>query len=176
MRPRNRPKPEGDSAADYAVIYQSLGPKLMRVAMLMVGGDRPFAEDIVSAVFLKTYPKWQDGLVLNAGPYLRQAVIKQAMLTFRSLGSARHYQARQRSGESSGHAPDDQLADASVLGAALLLLPPKQRAAVVLRYYEDLSLEETAQVLKTTVGTVKKQVFRGLERLRTILEPQRGDW
>jgi RNA polymerase sigma factor (sigma-70 family) len=49
------------------------------------------------------------------------------------------------------------------------VLPPRQRAAIVLRYWEDRSVEETATALRVTTGTVKSQCAKGLERLRAVL-------
>ncbi len=54
---------------------------------------------------------------------------------------------------------------------ALQSLPPRQRAAIVLRYYEDLTERETADAMGCSIGTVKSQVFAGLEKLRVRLGP-----
>jgi len=62
--------------------------------------------------------------------------------------------------------PSDGVLDRMVLMDALAELPPRQRACVVLRYYEDLSVEAVADVLGCHVGTVKSQTARGLEALR----------
>jgi RNA polymerase sigma factor (sigma-70 family) len=62
-------------------------------------------------------------------------------------------------------------ADTSVdLRTALAAVPPRQRAAIVLRYYCDLSVEETATVLRCSPGTVKSQTARGLAALRRLLD------
>jgi RNA polymerase sigma factor (sigma-70 family) len=61
------------------------------------------------------------------------------------------------------------VADRLVLRAALMQLSPRQRAVVVLRYYTDLSEQETAAALNCSVGTVKTLASRGLARLRTLL-------
>ena len=61
--------------------------------------------------------------------------------------------------------PDDRL----VVLRALAKVPPRQRTALVLRYWEDLSVEETAQVMRCAAGTVKSQTVRGLTALRELL-------
>jgi RNA polymerase sigma factor (sigma-70 family) len=67
--------------------------------------------------------------------------------------------------------PFDGHEDAAVLAAALRRLPPRQRAVVVLRYGEDLSLVEVARLLGTSVGAVKAATVRALARLRSQLGP-----
>jgi DNA-directed RNA polymerase specialized sigma24 family protein len=66
--------------------------------------------------------------------------------------------------------PDDDPVTRVVVRAALAEVPPRQRAALVLRYYCDLSVEETAEVLRCSPGTVKSQTARGLAALRRGLE------
>jgi RNA polymerase sigma factor (sigma-70 family) len=65
---------------------------------------------------------------------------------------------------------DPDVGERERLRAALQLLRPEQRAAIVLRYFEDLSEADTAQALGVAVGTVKSMVSRGMERLRKELE------
>jgi RNA polymerase sigma factor (sigma-70 family) len=71
-------------------------------------------------------------------------------------------------------AADDQLADTDQIFRALQALPERQRTAIVLRYYGDLSEAETAATMGTAVGTVKSSVSRGLERLRAVMDQQGG--
>jgi len=66
-----------------------------------------------------------------------------------------------------GHADRDEVL------AALRSLGPRQRACVVLRYYEDLSVEQTADILGCSTGTVKSQAARGLETLRRAIDQRR---
>jgi DNA-directed RNA polymerase specialized sigma24 family protein len=70
---------------------------------------------------------------------------------------------------------DEHREDAIVLWAATRRLPPRQRAVLVLRYYEDLSEAEIARVLGIPVGTVKSLARRGLATLRRSLDAPRGD-
>ncbi len=70
---------------------------------------------------------------------------------------------------------DNAVDDADVLRRALLALPPRQRAAVVLRHYEDRSEAETAQVLGCSVGTVKSLSSRGLAALRAAASTEASE-
>lgn len=65
--------------------------------------------------------------------------------------------------------PEDDPTTRVALRQALAAVAPKQRAALVLRYYLDLSVEETAEILHCSTGTVKSQTARGLESLRRVL-------
>ena len=72
-----------------------------------------------------------------------------------------------------GHA--DEVAQSDWLWSALQELPARQRAAIVLRYYEDLTEAQTAEALGCAVGTVKSQVSAGLSTLRKTLDPHGGE-
>jgi RNA polymerase sigma factor (sigma-70 family) len=76
---------------------------------------------------------------------------------------------RQRGDDRGALALDDRLADADEMFAALRRLPERQRTAVVLRYYQDLSEAETAAAMGCSLGTVKSSVSRGLARLRSLM-------
>ncbi|MBV8291177.1 MAG: SigE family RNA polymerase sigma factor, partial [Mycobacterium sp.] len=67
------------------------------------------------------------------------------------------------------YGPEDQVVDRHVLWGALRSLAPKQRAAVVLHYYEALPIGEVASVMGTSVGTAKSHLSRGRARLRELL-------
>jgi RNA polymerase sigma factor (sigma-70 family) len=66
----------------------------------------------------------------------------------------------------------ESVAERDELFAALGTLPPKMRAVLVLRYWEDLSEQDTAAILDCSVGSVKSQASRGLARLRSLLRPK----
>lgn len=154
----------------YLEAYDLHAPRLYRVAVLLLRGNRHDADDAVQEVFLAAYGPWSDGRVADLGPYLRR------ILTNRITSRGRHHSvvdrhAQRLRGDDRGAIDVDVAATDHVdVQRALDSLPARQRAAVVLRYYEGLSIAETAQALSVTEGTVKSQVFDALHRLRGVME------
>ncbi len=158
------------SSAEFVEFASTRSPALFRAAFLMVG-DRGLAEDLLQEALTKTYVAWprlRD--VGSAEAYTRKAITTTAISWWRRKSWA---------GEVPRDDVTDQLADepgAAVderewLWQELQLLAPRQRAAIVLRYYEDLTEAQTADAMECSVGTVKSQVFDGLKRLRTRVGP-----
>lgn len=100
--------------------------------------------------------------------YLRRTVVNLANSFFRRRRLERAYLERESRAPEAFH-PEHDPGTRDALWRVLHALPPKQRAAVVLRFYEDLSEEETARLLGCPKGTVKSLVSRGLEALRRAL-------
>lgn len=149
--------------------FQAHNARAVRLAYLLCG-DRATAEDVVGTVWLKVHRRLQRGPIDDVGAYVRRAVVNEVNSAFRRL-ALRRREALRRSGDDRGvrgHA--EQIADADQLVRALAQLPQRTRAAVVLRYYDDLSVAQTAAVLGITQGTVKSSVSRGLSQLRGHLE------
>jgi RNA polymerase sigma-70 factor (sigma-E family) len=129
-------------------------------------GDWHMAEDAVATALAKLYPRWRK--LDRPDLYVKTMVYRAAIDEKRRPWRREH---------AAGDAmPDVALRDpASVtderlrVRAALREVSPRQRAALVLRYYLGLSLEETATVLGCNLGTAKSQVSRGLGKLRTLL-------
>jgi len=96
-------------------------------------------------------------------------VVNLANSHFRRLRTEREYVQRPRGEQPTPSAPD--VVSRLAMWQALQRLPQRQRAAIVLRYYEDLSEAATADVLRCPVGTVKSLVSRGLVRLRSEVTP-----
>ena len=155
--------------ADFGYLFEAHHKELFRLALLLTGGDRSLAEEAVSHAFLATLPRWRTGDVLEAVPYLRRAVVNQVNATFRRRRLERQEVARRNESKPPTSQGESAIDDRDVLWSALRLLPPKQRSAVVLRYYLDLSELETARLLRVSVGTVKSQTARGLVKLRQLL-------
>lgn len=154
--------------AAFAEFVAARGTALQRAAYLMVG-DVGLAQDLVQEALTKTYVAWprlRDPR--NAEAYTRKAITTTAIGWFRrKRWSAEKATAVLPEACRSGHA--DGVETRTLLMEALAQLPPRQRAAIVLRYYEDLTEPQTAAALDCAVGTVKSQVSAGLRTLRTLL-------
>jgi RNA polymerase sigma-70 factor (sigma-E family) len=140
---------------------------LLRLAFLLAG-DRGHAEDLVQTALMKTYRHW-DRIVRRGEP---SAYVRRALVTTHTSWRRRAWHREQPS----GRLPDVAAAEQSdrpdsgeELRRALLALPPRMRATVVLRYYEDLSELRTAQLMGCSESTVNTQAARGLARLRGVL-------
>ena len=141
--------------------------RLFTMAMLLTGGHRAEAEDLLQGAFERAYRRW--GRIARRAdpePYVRQILVNASVDRWRRL--RRHPEAPLTvTGFDPGTADAAAaLADRDLLLRGLAALPPRQRAVLVLRYFEDLSEAQTATVLGCTVGTVKSQTARGLARLR----------
>lgn len=145
------------------------GAALLRTARLMCRVPED-AEDVCQAALERAYRNWGR---IRAGhdpaPYVRRILLnlvfsrsrRASLLTFVSLGSTPEPVAESRAGA---------LEVRRELIRSLRALPPRQRAVLVLRYWEDLSEVETAEALGCSVGTVKSQASRGLARLRGLVD------
>jgi RNA polymerase sigma factor (sigma-70 family) len=151
---------------EYAPLYDEHHERLYRVALLLCHGSQAMAEDAVAETFLRIHPAWAEGRIENFFPYARQTLVNHVMGQYRTDQVATRYAGTQR-GDGRGDRPiDDSIADASTTFQLLEQLAPRQRTAVVLRYFEDLSEAETADQMGCSVGTVKSQTARAFTRLR----------
>jgi RNA polymerase sigma-70 factor (sigma-E family) len=145
-------------------LYRAHAAEALRLGYLLTG-DRTLAEDLVQDAFVKVLGRFHDLRNRDAfWWYLRKTIVNLSTSYFRRRGVERAWLARQRP-EEAVTAPRD-LAERDRLRTALMTLRPEQRAAIVLRFYEDLSEADTADALGMPLGTVKSTVSRGLERLR----------
>ena len=157
-----------EASESFAEVFNAHHRRAVRLAYMLTG-DPHLAEDVVADAFAKVWVQWEKGRVADVGPYLRRAVVN----TIRSRHRRRVLELREierRSGDDRGvRTHDEHSAEHDEVWQALLQLPQRQRAAIVLRYYEDMSEADTAAVLGISVGTVKSQVSRGLDRLKAVL-------
>ncbi|SFP80399.1 RNA polymerase sigma-70 factor, sigma-E family [Amycolatopsis arida] len=151
--------------------YFAARAHMLRSTAYLLCGDWHRAEDIAQTALVKLYVAWprlsrHDAL----DAYARRVVVRTFLAENRRLWRRRE--------QLTGEPPELPAAAGGdtgarmVLSAALAAVPPKQRAVLVLRYWEDLGVEETAAVLGCSTGTVKSQAARGLVALRRLLGPQ----
>jgi len=155
-----------DDEAAFRQFVTERWPALVRSAYLITV-DRPIAEDCVQEALVRVHRRWRR-IGDNPEPYVRKAVVNAA------LSWRRKRQIRELPLESAPpptvRFESESLAEADDrLIAALRSLPPLMRATVALRYLEDRSEAETAQLLGCSVGTVKSSASRGVAKLRTSL-------
>jgi RNA polymerase sigma-70 factor (sigma-E family) len=152
---------------DFRDFVLSRSPALLGTAYALTG-DRGLAEDLLQTALLKTYRRWREVRRLDRpDAYVRRVMANQRISWWR----------RRRVAESGTSLPDRAgpvpypVEERDELVRALHQLPPRMRAVLVLRYWEDLSEAEVARILGCSVGSVKSQSSRGLHRLRTVLVP-----
>lgn len=158
----------------FAELFADHYPRVVRLAYLQCG-DRDRAEDAVAEAMAKVYVRWRTGKVDRVGPYLRRAVVNEVLQDVRRRAAQERARDRHRADLRGPSTAADELADRDQVLRALRRLPARQRLAVVLRYYEQLSEAETAEVMGIGVGGVKSQTSRALDRMRDELLADRED-
>ncbi|WP_244927686.1 SigE family RNA polymerase sigma factor [Nocardioides sp. W7] len=151
----------------FAEFVTARSAALHRAAYLMVG-DPGLAQDLVQEALTKTYVAWprlRDPA--NAEAYTRKAITTTAISWFRRRSWSERPTEQLPEARTTG--PADAADERAWVWQALLELPVRQRAAVVLRYYEDLTEAQTAEAMGCAVGTVKSQVSAALRKLRERL-------
>lgn len=146
--------------------YEEHYVPLLRLCILL-SGDRQVAEDIVQDAFVSVAPRIGEVPGERRAAYLRTVTVNLWKNRLRSL--ARERRARDRSAINSVTEPIGR-EDRAALRSAVLRLPKKQRACLILRYYEDLPERDVASLLGCSIGTVKSQTSRALARLRKEFE------
>lgn len=154
----------------YLGAYDRHGAHLYRLALLLLHGNRQDAEDTVRDLFLAAHAPWRDGRIDDLGAYLRRGLVDRVSSSNRHRSVSERFARRRRPEEHGVRLEHGGAAGRLTLQAALDRLPPRQRLAVVLRYYEGLSVEETAAGLGVSEDTVESQVFDALRSLRSALE------
>ena len=145
---------DDDPDEAFVALYRERYDPMVRLAYLMTG-RQAIAEELVQDAFVSVHRSWERAT--NPSAYLRTSVVNAC----RSWGRR---QALERLRKPSP--PEATTIVADEMWDVLQTLPPRQRAAIVLRFYEDLPDEEIAVLLGCKVATVRTAVFRGLEKLR----------
>jgi RNA polymerase sigma-70 factor (sigma-E family) len=154
-----------------AYVVASRG-RLLRTATLLASGDPHEAEDVVQTVLLRIYVSWRRIRPETRDAYARRMLVN-ALVDERRRPHARHERNQAEVPDVAVEAVPPSDMDAVVF-RALAELPPRMRAAVVLRHLNDASVAETAEALGCSEGTVKSQTARGLDHLRASLATSAG--
>ena len=172
------PDPRAARDADFAAYLQARQASVLRTAYLLTG-DRHTAEDLVQTAFAKLYLSWDR--VRDQGSmdgYLRRILVNENNSLWRRGWKKREH-ATDELPEPTPHLDRHHDGRSDALWDLVQTLPKKARAVLVLRYYEELSEAETAEVLGISVGTVKSQTSRALAALRertpAHLDPQEDE-
>ena|ERR1700754_2519203 len=163
------------SDAEFTDFVTHRSPALLRTAFLLCGGDRAAAEDLLQEVLERIFPRWRR-IRERPEPYVRAALANAAANRWRH----RARRVREASLEWDLHhpeqpGPEQRVTDRELVVHALAQLPPRMRAVLVLRFFDDLSERDTAAALRCGVGTVKSQTSRGLARLRELIDAATAD-
>lgn len=154
-----------DSDRDFAAFVTARSQKLFGIAMALTG-HRQHAEDLLQTVLARAYRRWNH---IQGEPeaYIRRALYHEQVSRWRNAMHGLEM-LTDRTPEVARSADTDQVDLGLALRAALRRLAPKHRAVLVLRYLEDLSDEEIADVLGCRPSTVRSQITRALQRLRQM--------
>lgn len=154
--------------AEFADFFKSTWDRLFR-STYAVAGDIQLAEDALQTAFAKAYTSWRRVRAADhPEAYLRRMAINE-VLGVRRRAWWRSEVTRDAINHPGIASHEDMLLRRDEVWSALMSLPPRQRAVVVLRYYEDLSEQQIADALGCRPGTVKSQASTALRTLRRAL-------
>ena len=153
-----------DRRTAFEALWREEYARVFRTAVLITG-DRQEAADVTQEAFARAYERWRTvSRTDRPGAWVQRVAVNLA-LTWRRRQRLR---GREIALHPASVAAEPDLPDPELF-AALRALPPQQRAAVVLRHWADLSIEETARILAKPTGTVKALTSQGLAGLRRSL-------
>lgn len=166
---------DGQSEAAFEEFVRCRHAALFRTAFLL-SGDRSHAEDLLQGALERTYQHWRRVAAAgNPDAYVRRIMVNLANDRWRSR---RHVVEQGLDGvlaaSSQRDCQEERAESRDLVVRALRGLPLGMRTVLVLRYFEELSEAETAAVMSCSIGTVKSQAARGLERLRAAINPEPG--
>ena len=165
---------EVEPGRDLEGFYRDEFGRAGRLALLLVG-DQHVAEEITMEAFMRVAARWSKVSSLeDPGAYLRRVVVNVATSRWRRLQVERRALGRLGGPEQVVWNVSGRGESAHVLDA-VRLLPQRQRACVVLRYFEDLPEAEIAATLRCSLGTVKSQLSKARARLAQLLAAEGND-
>ncbi|MGW2251300.1 SigE family RNA polymerase sigma factor [Kitasatospora sp. NPDC001660] len=156
----------GDAPADFLEFAHARSDQLYRTACLLTG-DRHLAEDLVQETLAKMFRSWRRIDRAEAPVAYAHTVLVRTFTSYRRRRSAQERPV-DRVPDGPPAAPGDPELRLTLLDG-LAQLPPRDRAVLVLRYWEDRPVEETARMLKLSPGAVRTRSLRALQKLRLVL-------
>jgi RNA polymerase sigma-70 factor (sigma-E family) len=159
-------EPDGGAMAE---LYTRFVPAGIRLAYLLTG-DRTQAEDLAHEAFVRCVGRFQHLRAHTAfDAYLRRAIVNLHTSGLRRRTTEREWLRREGPRAAAMVSTQRDVGEREDLWRALSTLPPRQRAALVLRYYEDLSERDAAEALGCSLAALKSLVARGSQALRASL-------
>lgn len=159
--------------AEFTDFVAGRSKALFRTAYLLTG-DHGLAEDLLQTALLKTYVGWRRlRAVENAEAYTRRVLVT-TVTSWARRKSWRAERPTERVPERTTRTDDDAVAERDAVWREIQNLPPRQRAVIVLRFYEDLTEQQAAAAMGCSVGNVKSQTHAALKNLRERLGDQIG--
>ena len=157
------------AVSEFSAFVADSSPRMLWSARLLCGGDRSAAEDLVQDALVETYQRWSRIESPDARyAYARQVMVRMATRRWRA--ASRLLETVVSAVPEHAHADHAAGRDLAVdVWQALGELSPRQRAVMVLRYYEDLSEAEIARTIGCSRGSVKTHATRALSALATVL-------
>jgi RNA polymerase sigma factor (sigma-70 family) len=152
----------GDPTVGLAELYRTHHEPMVRMARLMIGTSEE-AEEVVHDAFIAVHHRW--ATLTEPGAYLRVCVVNRSRNVLRSRSRARRTGLDALNNEPYALLPGEP----SVVDGALAALGERQRVALVLRYYEDLTVEDVAKVLGCRRGAAASLINRALKQMREVL-------
>ena len=163
MHSREMSEPQARTSSMEA-LYSAHAQRAGRLAYFLVG-DREVAQELVQEAFLKVFARWGNLREPESfAAYLNRTIVNLANKTYRRREVERRYLETQPAGEVVAPQRDYETVDE--LWAQLQLLPKRQKTAIVLRYYEDLTEHQAAEAMGCSVTAVASLVQRALSTLR----------
>ena len=156
-----------DDDASFTSYVRSRQANLARFAYLLTG-DVAAAEDLVQSALAKAYRRWHR-LSESPDAYIRRVIVNENANVWRRSWRRREVPGSHLISYAEQRGVNDVVPDPD-LRRLIMALPRQQRAALVLRYYEDLTEAQTAEVLGCSTGTVKSHTSRALRSLRTTMK------
>jgi len=165
---RGEPDTDSPTRVDFSAFVVSVRPGLRRTAIFLTG-EREAADDLVQETLISVYRRWNQLRAPSAaGGYARHTMLRIF------ISDRRHVRWRRETLRAPTELPEAPVSDSYrdpdlLLNSVLAALPPRQRAVLVLRYYDDRSVTDTAETLGCTPSTVRSQTTRALRTARKVL-------